>query len=325
MLVTAALTDIRLDWIDGVKGDDVLEKTLPPPATKANLPAGNIGSWRAHLNAIAAVVQQNLTSALILEDDADWDVRIRTQLREFARSSQALTQPLRSSPNSYADPTFPSPASISEMPPDLLERDLPATVTPSKSPYGDNWDLLWLGHCGMTYPDPNDPQVSQESKYQPRGKVVNLNDPTVPEPKYLDFLSKKNDPRVLYPSHTRLVHHVSGAICSLVYAVTQAGARRILTDMGIKSFNAPYDLMLRSFCQGADGRKNPICLTVQPQLFNHHRPVGKTSAWSDITDHGDVFRDKAETEMIRWSARMNIDKLLDGRTDFDDQFPDQET
>jgi hypothetical protein len=32
---------------------------------------------------------------------------------------------------------------------------------------------------------------------------------------------------------------------------------------------------------------------------------------------------KASTEMIRWSARLNIARLLRGETDFDDQFPDK--
>ena len=127
---------------------------------------------------------------------------------------------------------------------------------------------------------------------------------------------------MLYPPHTRITHHVVGSICSLAYAVTQAGARRILYDMGIKSFSEPFDLMLRNFCEGGKGQKHPVCLTVQPQLFNHHRAAGRTSADSDISDHGDSMRTKAETPGIRWSARVNIETMLDGGTEFIDQCPE---
>lgn len=54
-------------------------------------------------------MRRDLASALILEDDADWDVRIKDQLYDFALTSNALTQPLSSNPSKYADSTFPTP------------------------------------------------------------------------------------------------------------------------------------------------------------------------------------------------------------------------
>ena len=206
------------------------------------------------------------------------------------------------------------------MPADMYFDRLPLTVPSIISPYGDNWDLLWLGHCGTSYPNMSIQSTLAASKDQPKGRVVHLDDPTVPENQHLIFLSKDDDPRLLYPPHTRTVHHVMGSICSLGYAVTQSGARRILYEMGIKSFDEPYNLMLRSFCERPSGHKS--CITVQPQLFNHHRPAGNATTYSDISDHGADLIEEASTEMIRWSARMNIEKLLNGDTAFDDQFPD---
>ena len=55
MLLSAALSNISLSWIDGVKGEGVLAKVLPPPGVQ-HLSPGEIGSWRAHLNAIATLV-----------------------------------------------------------------------------------------------------------------------------------------------------------------------------------------------------------------------------------------------------------------------------
>ncbi|KAI9854797.1 MAG: hypothetical protein M1813_000863 [Trichoglossum hirsutum] len=300
MILAAASSNIALDWVDGVRGEDVPDKALPLPASPENMNIGNIGSWRAHLNAMAKIVKENISTALIMEDDADWDVRIRLQLRDFALSSRTLIQPLTSDTSKYADPTYPSPDGAVTVPPDLNFDALPSTIQPLYSPYGD----------------------AERSKNQPKGRVVHLNDKTVPEPRYLKMLAEYEDPVEIYPPHSRIVHHAMGSICSLVYAVTQASARRILYDMGIKSFDAPFDLMLRDYCQGSGVRSYHPCLTVQPQLFDHHRPAGKMSSESDISDHGTGYREKPITEFIRWSTRMNLGKSLSGVEDYEDQFPD---
>jgi hypothetical protein len=57
LVLMSALTGIKLDWIDGVVGDAVPDKALPPPASHEKIPPANIGSWRAHLNALQAYVQ----------------------------------------------------------------------------------------------------------------------------------------------------------------------------------------------------------------------------------------------------------------------------
>ena len=63
-------------------------------------------SWRSHMNAVSAMIEQNLGSALILEDDADWDVRIKTQMRDWALSARQLVQPLKSDAEQFLDPTY---------------------------------------------------------------------------------------------------------------------------------------------------------------------------------------------------------------------------
>ncbi len=208
------------------------------------------------------------------------------------------------------------------MPPDMHFDHLPSVIAPSSSPYGDGWDVLWLGHCGARFPNTALDAWAAESKNVPKGRVVHQNDRTVPEPRYLNILSDDDDPRVIYPAHTRITHHVMGSICSLAYGVSQAGARRILYEMGIKSFAKPFDIMLQQFCEGSNGHDYHTCITVQPQLFNHHRPAGRTSSYSDISDHGDEVREANSTENIQWSVRVNLEGLLRGKDQFEDQFPD---
>lgn len=245
-------------------------------------------------------------------------MRIGSQLHDFARSALALTQPLSGSRDAHADITYPSPHVWSQLPAsDLPFDNLPSTMPPRNSPYGDNWDMLWLGHCGMRFPSPTRPA----SEKVPKGRVVYKLDPTVPEKHYLHTLTA-DDLSSEYPSYTRAFHHVSEGICSLGYAVSQAGARRLLHSITAMEVSAPYDIVMRRFCEGTHGRKRHNCLTVQPSLFRNHRPAGSAQAESDISDHGTEYREKAVTDNIRWSVRLNMEALLEGSMEFSDQYPD---
>lgn len=98
MTLQAALSNMEIEFIDSSDGTDIPDKALPNMDGHERLPGPVIGSWRGHVNAIREVVRRNLTSALIMEDDTDWDIRVRQQLQNFARSSRALTQPCKDMP-----------------------------------------------------------------------------------------------------------------------------------------------------------------------------------------------------------------------------------
>jgi GR25 family glycosyltransferase involved in LPS biosynthesis len=265
------------------------------------------------------MVLTNISSALILEDDAYWNVRLRSHVQDFALSTLALTHPLLHSKSRYADPTHPVPQSSAVTPvTEMSIKSLPSTVPPTISPYGDNWDLLWLGHCGMHFPSTLRPFPEKITK----GLVVHQPDSTVAEKQFLSMILELDELKDQYPDHTRVTHHVSEGTCSLGYALSNRGATKLLYATGVQEMNLPYDLSLRQFCDGQGLRKTPFCLTTQPALFKHHRPVGNASAESDISDHGNAYQEKAFSINIRWSARLNVEALLTGSTDFDDQFPD---
>jgi len=72
------------------------------------------------------VVEEGYSTALILEDDADWDVTLKGQLHTFAEKTRILS-------------------------------DIPLDRR-TYSPYGDDWDILWLGSCANP-PGPPDSQI----------------------------------------------------------------------------------------------------------------------------------------------------------------------
>ena len=50
MSLAAALTDLRIDYVDGVT--DVDKKYLPPGGKEVNLDSGGLGNWRVHMNIV---------------------------------------------------------------------------------------------------------------------------------------------------------------------------------------------------------------------------------------------------------------------------------
>ena len=276
------------------------------------------------------IVRENINSALILEDDADWDVRLKQQMHDFALSARALTQPLSSDASSYADPTYPLVPSRDEKPAAIMLDDLPSTTIPRTNPYGDDWDILWLGHCGMKRPAAGDEAAwPAPSRDISRGHVVHFDDPTVPQPHHLhDFKgtigTNDRSGNADFRNHTRTVHHPQDGFCSVAYAVSQRGAQKMLWYMGVRAFDAWFDTMLPNFCGGKDlgDLAQPTCIGVQPQFFDQHNPRGESWKESDIFSPSQGFREAPETYNIRWSTRINLPKLLSGNTDYVDQWPD---
>ncbi|KXX80346.1 Procollagen galactosyltransferase 1-B [Madurella mycetomatis] len=323
--LAAALSGLDITWIDGVASADVPDKVLPGGST--TMKGGNRGSWRAHMNALQRIVEQNMTSALILEDDADWDIRLKSQMQVFAHAAKAFTQPLRSGSgrplsSKYHDHPAPS-ISITK---------LPSPPSPKLTPYGDTWDLLWLGHCGTSFA-----ASAQDGNSIPISplRVAIPSDPTVPPPRHLKpHPFALTDPLAeLYPPHTRVVHLSNGTTCTQAYAVSQQGARKLLYRFGLaERLTKGWDLVLGDWCDrgyhssvAGDGDSNggggaglPVCVTVQPPLFSHHYGAGGGGK-SDISAPGGGFLrvgegrlEKGMTPYVRWSVRLNMGKLVEG-------------
>ena len=125
-----------------------------------------------------------------------------------------------------------------------------------------------------------------------------------------------------YPPQPRMTHYSDGRVCTFAYAVAQAAARFLLYDVSSELVNAPLDLILQQFCEGQDGHGKLRCLTVQPQLFNNHRGKGKGKYDIDIQFHDDGAREVARTELVRLSAKLNLEWMVNGQPADLDQCPD---
>jgi hypothetical protein len=291
---------------------------------------------------------------------------VRQNLQRFALASRFLSKTgnklsslrqLRSQtehrPNTETEATAFQIIDTSNLPkslPSLPLNSVLDTRTPHKtgliSPYGDpsHWDVLWLGHCGAGMPRlPNNKSYSaQFPPVTASSLIVTLpNDDTVPIGRHLKAHPFQGDPDAIataFSPHTRLYHRSTGGqLCTVGYAVSQQGARRLLHQFGIKGWNGIFDSELGRWCAGDDpdigsayaknlknsGGKERVCLTSQPPIFAHHHPQ---QGESDIGGLGGGYARKYETKYLRYSVRMNLERLVDGAEDHElvDQWPDEE-
>jgi hypothetical protein len=283
----------------------------------------------------SSVVSQNLSTAVIFEDDADWDIRLRDQLVHFAKASRILTagpldlsnSPVFPGDNPESEESIHNEASKNEIAKTLFSVPLSNIPSPTQfAPYGDpaSWDVLWLGHCGAGFPRPS----GYPTAYDEKNIILTLpGDETVPQPRYLrahpfgplDPLAES------HPPHTRVFHRASGgALCTVAYAVSQRGARRLLHEYSVTRWSKIWDAELGEWCAGTDsfwkksGERK--CITSQPPMFAHHHPSGGKS---NIGGLGGGYATSVETKYLRFSVRMNLQALArgEGIKGIKDQWP----
>ncbi|KAK4691362.1 hypothetical protein P7C71_g5621, partial [Lecanoromycetidae sp. Uapishka_2] len=265
--LASSVTGFAFNVIKGVKGAEINNKSLPTlngaPTSDNPDKEGIIGCWRAHMDAAQAIIRDRLSTVLILEDDADWDTHLKDQLELFAQGSQFVT-------------------------------GTPRGKTPH-SPYGDDWDLLWLGHCGTG--------ISDESER----RFVIENDFTVPPTEgRLNYAGVPDLEKDGYDKRTRIVFPANWGVCMYAYALSYHGAQKLLRSQSTLQSLQPIDLAIGGMC--GDEFK---CIGVFPQLFDTHKAAGRVGRDSDMrTPSEGEHRDKSFTANIVHSTKLNLDLLL---------------
>lgn len=218
----------------------------------------------------------------------DWDVHIKSQLDGVARGTRHI---------------FPDPARHPH------------------SPYGDSWDILWLGHCGEPFPEllEENSELGDSAQEKVSTKFLIENDITVPPYSRVSSLVNWGQ----FPNKTRIVHMSAAPICSFAYAVSQKGARKLLHALSVEGLHAAYDNSLAQICRDSifdlvrdkDGGYNAKCISINPTMMFHHKARGLVSADSDVQTYGKGgdIRETAMTESIMWSTRLNMKNILAGK------------
>ncbi|KAJ9257625.1 CAZyme family GT25 [Paecilomyces variotii] len=270
IVLGSSIIGFHIDWIDGVTPDQLNPKSYPYNWNPEHKPS-EYAARRAHVNAMQRIVDERLCSAIVMEDDADWDVTLKTQLQSFAVAVRALQS------GSHAH---------------------------TASPYGDDWDVLWLGHCGL--------ECRTDLPY-----FLTPHDPTVlPPGRFLPYW--RQPPPIERPDHARLTCTASDAVCSIVYAVSYRGAQKILSALSVDpsviaeqvDTGAQFDVSLGRMC----GIGYLRCFAPYPSLTGGYRSAGPTTKSSDINNHEGGDMEGAFSSGLMYSTMLNINRILNGES-----------
>lgn len=268
------------------------------------------------------MVVNNIGSALIMEDDADWDTRLREQLHDFSKASRYLgAVAARENTNTSTHARdFGKHNSSTFSAPRLSFNEIDNVA--ATSPYGDNWDILWLGHCGVRMPH-NDGFSDNVTHHT---YLAKHDDPTAAPFSQQSTLANSvwNIELLQEPDHTRFYHHAVKGVCLQGWAISLRGARRLLYELEFLQNMTPIDIAMKWFCDNNFSKQENICISTQPSLFQQYKPRG--TAAKDSNMHGDnwndYIREVGTSQGIQWSVRNHALEVMEGQTVFQDAYVD---
>ncbi|PSK36764.1 Procollagen galactosyltransferase 1 [Elsinoe australis] len=208
---------------------------------------GSALAWLGHQNTLRWFLSTNLTTALILEDDVDWDIHLRTiQVPRVAATTRYLL------------------ASDGEK--DKTDEEVKRPENEDEY-WGstDKWDVLYLGHCGENF---------YPGKWNFRVQRAGFYDGTLPRRKDMHGVTKDLLDAIGVPESVRVVHRSIRPLCTFGFALTRHAAERLLNDIAPRERDGgtvAYDVRILEGCRDL-GLK---CYSTNPELFHHVEGVSE--------------------------------------------------
>lgn len=273
----------------------------------SKLTRGSALAWLGHLNTLRWFLSTELETLLVLEDDVDWDIHLRT--RQVPRVAATIRHLLKNRPA-------------------VNSTSRARQVDPTQDPDGmggywgspEDWDILYLGHCGDAF---------KAGKWNFRIPRASFYDPTLPPRQSLEKKTRKLLRSIALPEDVRVVHQSIQPLCTFGIALTRSAAHRILHKIAQKEPKggaAAYDVRILEACRDKGFR----CWSSTPELFHHvhleseiaivnnattttsshkMRPTGFTKSGKKfLDDEGDDDDDEDEDEEATEYGDKNIEE-----------------
>ncbi|KAK9233958.1 hypothetical protein V1525DRAFT_367713 [Lipomyces kononenkoae] len=290
----ASLCDIKITQImPGVLTEDISEKAYPwgkgleklmTPQYKAYL-----GSWRSHMNTFKYIIDNKIETALIIEDDVDWDLNIKAQFTAFAQGlrSSRLRRP-------------------------FTEEEL------ERAPYGLDWDIMHLAtsKANMAAAPRNKAFIKYNDPYRPTSEVANNGCTGSGDRKWFCFgdvmtFTKLNETeRAIYPSYE--------SVGLSAIAVSYRGAQRLLYYLSYKELVDTLDYSIADLLKRGALRG----WTVTPPLMSEWKTHGKSD--SDLKHVGSATppgNANGQSAGIAHSARKALAENFEGEDYWKNEAP----
>lgn len=314
----SAAYDLRVERVDGVWPKDMVMEGQP--VFDDDVTATEKACWRAHVRIWRKMVEDKVESALILEDDADFDVNLREAMGKLQHPLHVLF--------------------------DSVQEHHRAPRPSSRSPWMESeWDMIYFGAC-MEYPfsrtqvDPSTPLTTfgRSALVGRSAPYVIYNDPTVADltdskmPETLNFYGAlgidlpqrvlgEGDPRYDLPGFTstlsasqrlRVVGKTHSPWCLTSYSLTYRGALRLLYHATRHVEDAVDWQTIKA---SSIGWINSY--TVYPPLFDQFKMVNSSwnsdinvEASSNVDKRGRKWNpSKGRARHIRKSARRSLERV----------------
>lgn len=272
LIAAANVSSLSFVFLDGAHDEEVREEA---PSTLPRFSfAGPYACAVTHIRAWKKVAFERINTALLTESDVDWDPRIRDQLSLFAVASANTSN---TSPDSRA--------LLSYIPFDNQSDE-------HISPYGDDWDLLWIGHNGAygntfhSYTDPTAPPYDKEFEDMT---------PNVHGSIEFDHSARQEDERLaFYPQF---------GVGTQGYAISLWGAMKLVALS--EKMDREVDVWIARRC--ADGSIK--CISVWPQILADSQSPTNMG----VPDDGLLSDEVKGGRTIQYSTRKNVDALREGK------------
>ena len=202
---------------------------------------GSALAWLGHLNAVKWFLDSGLSTALIIEDDVDWDIHIRNhQVPLVAAQVRKLLSASPANPNDHYSA--------------VREHNR------EQSYWGDmtQWEVLYLGHCGDYF----------DLKFMPDLPHNIFHDDTVPSMEYLHPDTQRWLMDAGIRSKQRMIHRSKQPLCSFAYALNRKSAERMMEELSREEEGHgtwSFDVRLLEACRDMGWK----CWTANPELFHH--------------------------------------------------------
>ncbi|KAF3914089.1 hypothetical protein AA313_de0204412 [Arthrobotrys entomopaga] len=268
--------------IDAVKGEDIHLKAYPYGTARTDLPLPYLGSWRSHMDAFKYIIDNRIETALVLEDDIDWDIYVKDQLTSF--SNALRSNPLR------------KPLTTDEL---------------TRAPYGLDWDVMHLGTSmnHMAPPPYNNLFHSYDDDFTTPRSITQRDKPCGDRDFFCwnDIIKQTRSgdkQRVIFPSYQPV------GLVSL--AVSYRGAQKMIYDLSWKALDTSMDFGVRNGCE----RGFLKGWSVAPPIMSSWRVKG--SGDSDLRNGGKgaggvgAGNMKGEGQGLGWSARKALQNQFEG-------------
>ncbi|KAF2153002.1 glycosyltransferase family 25 protein [Myriangium duriaei CBS 260.36] len=251
------------DQVDDFRDNDHLENST--------ILDGSIKAWLSHNVALKEFLNSGKETALFIEDDVDWDIRLRTSQVPKTAAAQRELLPKAAKRHYWGNP--------------------------------EDWDLLYIGHCGDYF-------TSVDSMHVGVGIVhpADLDDlphavypdTTLPDPSDMHPFTVALLTAFNLPPKTRVVHKSVWPLCTFGYAVTRRMAAQIVDELAPpmevpNKHTHAYDIAILEACRDKGYR----CFTVNPELFHHMEGVSLIDGVAKTKDHRPPA-DRVGTAQVRY-------------------------